>query len=210
MLGPDKVNGETLLTAIIAGFEVGPRVGLCMNGNRMLAKGWHTPGIFGPFPAAVAAGRVLGLSSDQLYQALGIAGPQAAGLMARSSDQWSSGCSRPRRAERPVLSAAGGRRLYGDRRRVRGGVWRLLHDVHPEHGPVRPGGAVRRTRHALGDNEDLHQASRLRGHQPLGTGCDRGIDGRRTGGRRCGANHRPDDRRRSSSTPSGRPTCPQA
>jgi aconitate decarboxylase len=80
-LGADKVDGERLLTAIIAGFEVGPRVGLCMNGNKMLVKGWHTPGIFGPFPAAVASGRVLGLNNDQIYQALGIAGPQAAGLM---------------------------------------------------------------------------------------------------------------------------------
>lgn len=81
-LGADKIDGETLLTAIIVGFEVGPRVGLCMNGNKMLAKGWHTPGIFGPFPASVSAGRVLGLSAEQHYQALGIAAPQAAGLMA--------------------------------------------------------------------------------------------------------------------------------
>ncbi|UVH60642.1 MmgE/PrpD family protein [Variovorax paradoxus] len=82
LIGPDKVDGETLLTAIIAGFEVGPRVGLCMNGNRMLAKGWHTPGLFGAFPAAVAAGRVLGLDSEQIFQALGIAGPQAGGILA--------------------------------------------------------------------------------------------------------------------------------
>jgi aconitate decarboxylase len=81
-VGIDKVSGETLLTAIIAGFEVGPRVGQCMNGNRMLAKGWHTPGVFGPFPAAVAAGIVLGLTSDQFVHALGMAGPQAAGIMA--------------------------------------------------------------------------------------------------------------------------------
>ena len=81
-VGADKVDGEKLLTAIIAGFEVGPRVGLCMNGNRMLINGWHTPGIFAPFPAAIAAGLVLGLSSDQLFHALGIAGPQAAGIMA--------------------------------------------------------------------------------------------------------------------------------
>lgn len=80
-VGSDKVDGERLLRAIIAGFEVGPRVGLCMNGNRMLVKGWHTPGIFGPFPAAVAASVVLGLDGDQLSHALGIAGPQAAGLM---------------------------------------------------------------------------------------------------------------------------------
>lgn len=82
MVGPDKVDGETLLTAIIAGFEVGPRVGLCMNGNRMLGKGWHTPGLFGPFPAAVAAGRVLGLDAERVHQALGIAGPQAGGILA--------------------------------------------------------------------------------------------------------------------------------
>jgi aconitate decarboxylase len=71
-----------LLTAIIAGFEVGPRVGLCMNGNKMLGQGWHTPGLFGPFPGAVAAGRVLGLNADQMFQALGIAGPQAGGILA--------------------------------------------------------------------------------------------------------------------------------
>ncbi|WP_309961179.1 MmgE/PrpD family protein [Variovorax guangxiensis] len=82
MVGADKIDGETLLTAIIAGFEVGPRVGLCMNGNRMLGKGWHTPGLFGAFPAAVAAGRVLGLDSEQIFQALGIAGPQAGGILA--------------------------------------------------------------------------------------------------------------------------------
>jgi aconitate decarboxylase len=81
-IGAEKVDGETLLTAIIVGFEVGPRVGLCMNGNKLLAKGWHTPGIFGPFPASVSAGRVLGLSPEQHYQALGIAAPQAAGIMA--------------------------------------------------------------------------------------------------------------------------------
>ncbi len=82
VVGADKVDGETLLTAIIAGFEVGPRVGLCMNGNKMLGQGWHTPGLFGPFPAAVAAGRVLGLDADQIFQALGIAGPQAGGILA--------------------------------------------------------------------------------------------------------------------------------
>lgn len=80
--GADNISGEQLLTAIIAGFEIGPRVGLCMNGNRLLVNGWHTPGIFAPFPAAAAAGIVLGLNANQHYHALGIAGPQAAGLMA--------------------------------------------------------------------------------------------------------------------------------
>ena len=81
-VGAGKVSGERLLTAIIAGFEVGPRIGLCMDGNRMLVNGWHAPGLFTPFPAALAAGLVLGLKADQLFQALGIGGAQAGGLMA--------------------------------------------------------------------------------------------------------------------------------
>jgi 2-methylcitrate dehydratase PrpD len=70
------------LTAIIAGFEIGPRVGKAMGGENMLLNGWHSGGIVSPFPAAVAAGVVLGLTSDQHYHALGIAGTQACGLMA--------------------------------------------------------------------------------------------------------------------------------
>jgi aconitate decarboxylase len=81
-LGADRVSGKTLLRAIVAGFEIGPRVGLCLNGDRMIVKGWHAPGIFGPFPAALAAGIVLGLDADQMVHALGIAGTQASGLMA--------------------------------------------------------------------------------------------------------------------------------
>ena len=81
-IGIEKVSGRTLLTAIIAGFEVGPRVGLCMNGDQMIIKGWHSPGIFGPFAASVAAGIVLGLDAEQQFHALGIAGTQASGLMA--------------------------------------------------------------------------------------------------------------------------------
>jgi aconitate decarboxylase len=82
LVGPEKVDGERLLTAMIAGFEIGPRVGLCMNGNRMLVNGWHAPGIFGPFPAAAAAAKVMDLNADQIVHAFGVAGPQAAGLLA--------------------------------------------------------------------------------------------------------------------------------
>jgi len=81
-VGVDRIDGKTLLTTIIAGFEVGPRVGLCMNGDEMIVKGWHSPGIFGPFPAALAAGVILGLDVEQQFHALGIAGTQASGLMA--------------------------------------------------------------------------------------------------------------------------------
>jgi len=81
-VGAEKITGEGFLRAIIAGFEIGPRIGLCMNGNRMLARGWHTPGVFGPFAAAVSASLVLGLSREQIAHAFGIAGVQTSGLMA--------------------------------------------------------------------------------------------------------------------------------
>jgi len=53
-------------------------------GNGMGAKhydrGWHMTSTFGRFGAAVAAGKLLGLSLDQMKQAIGLAGTQAAGL----------------------------------------------------------------------------------------------------------------------------------
>lgn len=82
LVGAEKVSGKALLTAIVAGFETGPRIGQCIDGNKMMVNGWHTPGIVAPFPAALSAGLVLGLNREQLLQALGIGGPQAAGLMA--------------------------------------------------------------------------------------------------------------------------------
>ena len=81
-LGADQVDGETLLLAIIAGFEIGPRVGMCMSGEKMILKGWHAPAIVAPFPAAIASGIILGLNCDQLFHAMGIAATQASGLMA--------------------------------------------------------------------------------------------------------------------------------
>jgi aconitate decarboxylase len=82
MIGADKVDGAKLLLAIIAGLEFGPRVGICMRGEQMSNNGWHSGAIVAPFPAAIAAGIMLGLNSDQMYHALGIAGTQAGGLMA--------------------------------------------------------------------------------------------------------------------------------
>jgi 2-methylcitrate dehydratase PrpD len=81
-VGANRVSGERLLAALIAGFEVGPRVSRCMSGERLTRNGWHAPAVVGSFPAAVAAGVVLGLNADQFFHALGIAGTQACGLMA--------------------------------------------------------------------------------------------------------------------------------
>lgn len=75
-------SGREALTAAIAGFEVGPRVGLALHGAEMLSRGWHSGPVFGTHTAAMTAGRLRGLDAARLEDALGMAGTQSAGLMA--------------------------------------------------------------------------------------------------------------------------------
>lgn len=78
----DTVTGAQFLVAAIAGYEVGPRVGLALHGLEMLSRGWHSGAVFGTHPAAAAAGKIFGLNAGQFEDALGIAGTQSGGLMA--------------------------------------------------------------------------------------------------------------------------------
>lgn len=75
------VSGKDLLTAVVAGYEVGPRVGMCMGRNH-LEQGWHTGATLGVFSSTAASVSVLGLNAEQAVHAIGIAGTQASGLMA--------------------------------------------------------------------------------------------------------------------------------
>ena len=76
-----NLGGEEFLAAAVAGYEIGPRVGLCM-GPEHIAQGWHSGATVGVFSAAAGAARGLALDPDRTVHALGIAGTQAAGLMA--------------------------------------------------------------------------------------------------------------------------------
>lgn len=81
-IGPDsRLDGRDLLTAAVAGYEIGPRVGMCM-GQEHIGQGWHSGATVGVFSAASGAARALDLTEDETVHALGIAGTQAAGLMA--------------------------------------------------------------------------------------------------------------------------------
>ncbi|WAC93210.1 MmgE/PrpD family protein [Mycobacterium sp. Aquia_213] len=79
---PHSTTGAELLLGAIAGFEVGPRVGYTLHGTQMLDRGWHSGSVFGTHSAAMASGKLRGLSPAQLEDALGLAGTQSAGLMA--------------------------------------------------------------------------------------------------------------------------------
>jgi 2-methylcitrate dehydratase PrpD len=75
------LSGEEFLAAAVAGYEIGPRVGRCM-GQEHIGQGWHSGATVGVFSAAAGAARGLRLPADATVHALGIAGTQAAGLMA--------------------------------------------------------------------------------------------------------------------------------
>ncbi len=71
-------SGKQLLTAAVAGYEVGIRVGEFL--GRSHYKVFHTTGTAGTLAAAAAAGSLLGLSPAQMQHAFGSAGTQSAGL----------------------------------------------------------------------------------------------------------------------------------
>ncbi len=76
-----SINGRDFLSACVAGYEIGPRVGLCM-GQEHIGQGWHSGATLGVFSAASGAAAALRLDAAQSVNAIGIAGTQAAGLMA--------------------------------------------------------------------------------------------------------------------------------
>jgi 2-methylcitrate dehydratase PrpD len=75
----EDVSGSELLTAIVVGYEVGIRVGICA-GLPHGARGYHATGTVGCVASAAGAARLLGLDTDRTSNALGIGGTQAAGL----------------------------------------------------------------------------------------------------------------------------------
>ena len=75
-------SGRDLLAAIAAGCEVTTRIGVGIDYPEFRKRGWHGPGVFGPFGAAAAVGRLRGFDADTMARAFGLAGSQAAGTFA--------------------------------------------------------------------------------------------------------------------------------
>ncbi len=71
-------SGEALITAAVVGYEIGIRIGEFL--GRSHYRIFHTTATVGTLAAAVAVGHVLKLTPEQMVNALGSAGTQAAGL----------------------------------------------------------------------------------------------------------------------------------
>jgi 2-methylcitrate dehydratase PrpD len=75
-------SGRALILAVAAGLETTVRVGLGTKYPAFRARGWHSPGVIGPFGGAAAAGKLLGLDAERQCNAFGLAGSQSAGTFA--------------------------------------------------------------------------------------------------------------------------------
>lgn len=74
-------DGQTLITAIVAGYEIANRIGAAA-GTDLLLRGFHPQGTAGAIAAAVTATKILDLTAAEMLNAIGIAGSLGAGLMA--------------------------------------------------------------------------------------------------------------------------------
>jgi 2-methylcitrate dehydratase PrpD len=78
----DGATGADLLLAVGAGLETSVRIALATNYPAFRARGWHSPGVVGPFGGAAALGKLLKLDAEQQLNAFGLAGSQSAGTFA--------------------------------------------------------------------------------------------------------------------------------
>jgi 2-methylcitrate dehydratase PrpD len=78
----DAASGRDLLVALAAGCEITTRVGVGIDYPEFRARGWHGPGVFGPFGSAAAVGRLRRFNAETMARAFGLAGSQAAGTFA--------------------------------------------------------------------------------------------------------------------------------
>jgi 2-methylcitrate dehydratase PrpD len=73
-------SGADCLLALVAGAEVGLRVGDAAP-HRFILRGWHGTSVCGTFAAAAVASKLMGLDANRTANALGLAASQSSGIM---------------------------------------------------------------------------------------------------------------------------------
>jgi len=120
------MSGREMLAAAVAGYEIGPRVGMCM-GQEHIGQGWHSGATVGVFSAVAGAARALRLMPEQAVHAIGVAGTQSAGLMAAQFGAMVKRMHAGRSSQSGLYGALLAERgFHRHRRRVREPVWRFL------------------------------------------------------------------------------------
>lgn len=99
-------TGKEIIEAVICGYEVMSRIGMGFGVSSHRNKGWHVTSTAGTFGAAATAAKLLKLDTEQIVNALGMAGTQSFGLWAFLEDSASSKILHPGRAAESGTEAA--------------------------------------------------------------------------------------------------------
>lgn len=75
------VSGKSFIEAVLIGYEVMVRLGKAIGPGNSYARGFHPTATCGTFGSNVVASKMMGLKTEKMVSALGIAGSQAAGSM---------------------------------------------------------------------------------------------------------------------------------
>ncbi len=101
----EGLGGRDLILAVALGYEMMIRVSAAHLGKSYW-RGFHPTGICGPIGAAVAAGKLLGLDTDRMVSAIGMAASQSAGLQTyRQGGAWNKRFHAGHAAMAGVISA---------------------------------------------------------------------------------------------------------
>lgn len=90
-LAAAEVAGATygeMLAGIIAGYDVQSRVSQAIGTSALHHRGFHPTSVIGSIGAAVAAGRILGLTVEEMRSAIGLGASQSAGLVTYYDDPY--------------------------------------------------------------------------------------------------------------------------
>ena len=74
------LTGKEFIEGVMVGYEVGILLGMIVNPDHR-NRGFHTTGTIGAFVAGAVASKLLKLDDEQILNALGLCGTQAAGLL---------------------------------------------------------------------------------------------------------------------------------
>ena len=80
----EHADGRAFIAAVAVGYEAALRIGEAVNPSHY--RFWHPTGTVSTFGAAAAASSLMRLTGDEMVQALGSAGTQAAGLWEFNAD----------------------------------------------------------------------------------------------------------------------------
>lgn len=91
-------SGKEFLTALVAGYEVGHRVGMTLGVAAHRKRGWHATATCGTFAVAAACAHLLRLDARQTASAISLAGSQTTGVWAFLGDGTNSKVLNPGQA----------------------------------------------------------------------------------------------------------------